>query len=128
MAAIGKMFKVDHRRSLANPHGEIDLLIGLDDQRLLLKEMDLWPEDTPNTFRPIYKSTFMKDLSLARTVLSDWASVKGALGGFGNSTSTDVHTTNMKSRYSPLHGFSFETQEIRIGQSANEIDLQMVQE
>ena len=70
----------------------------------------------------------MKDLSLARTVLSDWASVKGALGEFGNSTSSDVHTTNMKSRYSPLHGFSFETQEIRIGQSANEIDLQMVQE
>ena len=37
----------------------------------------------------------MKDLSLAHTVLSDWATVKGALGGFGNSTNTDVHTTNM---------------------------------
>ena len=32
MATIGKMFNVDHRRSLANPHVEIDLLIGLDDQ------------------------------------------------------------------------------------------------
>ena len=125
--ARGKMFKVDHRRSLANPHGEIDLLIGLDDQRLLLKEMDLWPEDTANKFRPIYKSKFMKDLSLAKTVLSDWATVKGALGGFGNSTSSDVHTTNIKSRYSPLGGFSFETEEIRIGQSLDEIYLAMVQ-
>ena len=60
----------------------------------------------------------MKDLRLAKTVLSDWATVKGALGGFRNSTG----------RYSPLGGFSFETEEIRIGQSLDEIDLAMVQQ
>merc|ERR1711867_142658 len=58
MAAIGKFFNVDHHRSLANPHGPIDLLIGLEDQKLLLKEMDRWPKDGPYEFRSIYKSIF----------------------------------------------------------------------
>ena len=46
MLAVPKMFQVDYKRSLSNPHGPIDLLIGLDDQRLLRKDMTAWMSPT----------------------------------------------------------------------------------
>ena len=118
MLAVAKMFQVDYKRSLSNPHGPIDLLIGLDDQRLLLKEMTEWPLDVPNTFREIRKSPFMQDLCLAQTVLSDRASVKGAIGGFDNGTTSNTH--NLRAL---LGSLSFQAKSIKINGTLDEADL-----
>ena len=89
--------------------------------------MDRWPEDRHNEFRPIYKSSFMKDLSLARTILSEWASIKGAVRGFANPNTTYVHTT-LKGTHNPFQRFKFEKKEICINQQLDATDLAMVRD
>ena len=68
---------------LTTPSCNIDVLLGMDSNSLLLK-------DVPD----LCHSPFMKDLSLAQTALSDFMNIKGAVGGFaGAPPSNQVHYT-----------------------------------
>ena len=81
---------------IANPAGDIDILLGMESCGLLLKA------------QPLERTPFMRDLSVTKSPLSSLFTVKGAIGGLeGDGPANCVHSiktyTKNESYLSDLH-------------------------
>ena len=67
---------------VANPAGDIDILLGMESCGLLLKT------------QPLERTPIMRDLSVTKSPLSSLYNIKGAIGGLaGDGTANCVHST-----------------------------------
>ena len=123
--AIAKMFNVDPSW-ISNPSGHIDILLGLDNQSLLLKESTYTtPANNPTGKQEVYKSPFMKDITLSISVLSEWSYIKGAIGGLDEARENVVFYSKGEEYRSMLSNNSVQTTAIYFSKNFTQPDIDM---